>query len=96
MVGRIGGASSSEDESVDGDRPCTRLLVPLFQREHILAYNLPLIARSGDSRPLAELATRTPGGLVDLHITASRRLWALLIVHAVLTRSFKTITRTSC
>ncbi len=66
MVGRIGGASSSVlDESVDRDRPCIRLLVPLFQREHLLAYSLPLIARSEDSRPLADVAMRTPGGLVD-------------------------------
>ena len=57
---------SSLDESMDGNLPRTRLLVPFYQREHLLEYSLPMIARSGNSRPLADVAMLLPGGLVDL------------------------------
>ena len=66
MVGRIRGASFSVDRSADGDQPCIRLLVLPLPREKLPAYSLPLIARSGDSRLLADLALRFPGGSVDL------------------------------
>ncbi len=33
MAGGVGGASFSVDESVDSDRPCTRVLVLPLQRE---------------------------------------------------------------
>jgi hypothetical protein len=94
VVGGVGGASSNVDESLDGNLPSTRLLVLFYQREHLLAYSLPWIARSGDSRPLADVAMLFPGGLVDL--TRSSGLRLLIIVRALLTRSFKTTTRTSC
>ena len=66
MVGRIRGACFSVDRSVDGDQPCIRFLVLPLPREKFPAYSLHLIARSGDSRPFADLALRLPGGLVDL------------------------------
>ena len=67
MVNGAGGESLGVDESVVCDRPFTRLLVLLSPREQPLAYILVhSIAHLSDSRTLAGLVMRFPGGSADI------------------------------